>query len=191
MVQESLKKKALILFKRLSRDINSGKHISPSKCNDYIDDLESLQEKLYDSGCNWIEDYPEIDHVEEPGMFSDGADDDQIGESLEEVKDQLDRMLGELGIDATESNSHSPTSNVAPVTIINSPTISQHAEITANTNIQLEISRLEEEFNKEAEKIIPNKTKLQNIIDKLKKLGPIALPVVQRLTERLADMFLF
>ena len=204
MISENLKRKAIILYKRVSRDVTGSKQISVYKCNDYIKDIESLKDELYDSGSDWVEDFAEIENLEEPDGFFSGADEEAIEEVLQEVEEQLDRILGNLGIALSEMAATSTSFPSSPVTVIhNNPIINQHANISptisqyasssssSQADIHIEIKRLEEEFHKESDKLIPNKSKLQNIIDKLKKLGPIAMPIVKKLSEKLADMFLF
>lgn len=186
MSRDDLKNKALILYKRVNRDLN--RNISPSKCNGHIEDLDNLKDDLYDSGYDWIDDYSEIETVDEEGFFSDDADEDEIQDALEEVEGQLDRLLGRLGVDITEPESGP---NQTPITVNISPTMTQNVEASAsaNVNIQMQIDKLVKEFDEESNRIIPDKNKLQKIIDKLKTLGPIAAPVAQKLAERLSEMF--
>ncbi len=194
MEKEKLKKKTHMLYNRVYRDINSGRTISLNKCNNYVYSLESLKDDLEDSGFDFNGVYEEIENVE-LDIIDDEVDDEIIQETMEDIEEQLERILEEFGIDVTEGPSSSSSPNHQPIHVTVSPTISPtiSAEATAKANIdiKMEIKKLEDEFNKEAERMFPNKTKLQKIINNLKEYGHIALPVVQKLTEKLAGMFLF
>lgn len=192
MTEEKLYNKMTILLKRVSRDLD--KNISPKKCNDYIDDLELLKDELYDFDYDWIEDYEEVEGVEEPGMLSDGADKDEIHEALEEVYDQLERILGRLGVDTSEHyDAKQPSGNMPSITVNVSPKMTQHVETSANAQVNVEIKqkveRLVREFEEEYQKPFPDKSRLKSIIEKLKIIGPYAAPFVKKLSHLLGELF--
>ncbi len=194
MNDELLKRKAQILHNRLRRDLQKDGAISLSKCNGYVNEFESLKESLYDAGHDWVDDCSEIDALEED-FISGEVTDDEIQDKLEEIEEQLERALTEFGVDTTKSeqaaSSHLSASTYSPVTIINAPVMSQHAEANANVNVNLEIKQLEREFEQESKKILPNRTKMESIIEKIKTYGPVAVPVVAKLIEKLRHLFPF
>ncbi len=184
---EELKNEARLLYNRLSRDINdNSKKISTKKCNDYIEDLESLKEDLDNEGYEWIENLSDIEYFEEPNLFIPEASKEEIYDALEEAIAQLERILMKLGIDVTEKRFFQTQPINNPVTINFSPTMNQHVNTSANINFDIQVRNLVEEFNEEYKKFIPNKTKLNKIIDKLKAIGPYAAPVVEKLIEKMA-----
>ena len=132
-----------------------------------------------------------IDELELPGFLSDGADSEEISEALEEVYDQLDRLQGHLSLD-TIDQAHSTQSGAPSINVHLNQAIVQNASAsaTAQINIKLKVDQLVKEFEDEYQKIMPNKSKLQSIIDKLKTLGPIAAPFAAEFASRIASMLL-
>ena len=188
---KELNNEVVLLYKRLSRDIDDqSRSISVKKCNDYIEDLESLKDDIYDEGYEWIENFSDIEFIEEHNIFLGSATKDEIYETAEEVREQLDRLLGKLGIDITEKQSSQIQHSPNPITINFSPIMNQQVETSSNVNLNIQIEKLVKEFNAECEKVIPNKTRLNKILDKVRAIGPFAAPIAQKMIEKLAE-FIF
>lgn len=101
MSKQELKKQVLALFKNVSNDLN--KEVSHKSCNCYINKLEALKEQLNNEGLDWVEDYDELETVDEQSDLFDGTDEDEIQNSMEEVHSQLESILSDLGVEDNKS----------------------------------------------------------------------------------------
>jgi hypothetical protein len=183
------------LHKRILKEMN--KSTSPKKCNEHVEDLELIKKELYDNDYEWIYNYETVYEVSEPGFFSDGADETEIHETLEEAANQLDRMLGYMGYDMAEilerPDVKQPSKSISPININFSPNMTQHvessADATVNIEIKQEVERLAKEFEKESKRMFPNRSRLEKIIETLKTLGPYAAPYVKQFTDMLGKLW--
>ncbi len=178
-----------VLYKRISRDLD--KRISSKKCNEYINDFDSIKEDIYESENDWIEDYEDIYEVSEEGFFSEGASDDEIVSVLKEILNQSERILSRFGVDIYEDRKNHP--HTQPINIHFSPNMTQNVNSSANAQasaeIKQEVDRLVREFQEESKRIVPNRSKLKSIVETLKTLGPYAAPYVIKFTDWLGKMW--
>ena len=188
MNEGNLCKSIKLLYTRISRDLN--KNISPKKCNDYVHDLESLKDEIYDLDYDWIEDYEEVEEVNERGFFSDDADETEIHETLEETLGQLDRMHYHMGIDVSDySDVNRNNGNIPSININVSPTVTASANSQVSMEVKQEVDRLVKDFEEEYQRPFPDKSKLEKIIKTLNTLGPYAITFVSKLTGLLEKLW--
>ena len=90
MSENQFQNRAKTLKDAVSSDLK--KEISPYECNVHISNLESLKSDLYDDGNEWTEDLDEVEEVDEEEMLSY----EEIGNALEEVHHQVERIISEL-----------------------------------------------------------------------------------------------
>ena len=183
--------KIRMLYRRVNRDKKSS---SPEKCNNYIYELEKLKDELFDLDLEWIENYDEVDEVDEEGFLSDGAEKDEILEALNEVSDQLEQIACHMEFDIfSQTTAYGMTGNIPSVNINFNPQMTQNVDVSSNAQINMEIKQkvdnLVREFEKEFQKSLPDKSKLKKIIEKLKPLGKYAAPFVEEFSRRIGGFF--
>ena len=181
-----LKDRAKLLFKKLSKDIETD--VSMSKCNGYIKDFEELKIEFLENGCEWLADdeFFEIEELQS-GAF-EGPSDEDIDDAMSDVYEQLDRILMKLGIDTDEleksNKNNSPNINISP-TFNQSQTQSQSTQVTINIEI------LVDQFEEELSRPNPDKSKLKSIMNEVLKYGKEYAPQILKIILKNIDKIHF
>ncbi|MCK5629482.1 MAG: hypothetical protein KAI26_02600 [Nanoarchaeota archaeon] len=168
MTLGNIKNKVKVFYKRLSKDLN--KSLSEEKCNDYVNHIEQIKQKLSDEEEEWIDDFSEIEQVS-VGWFSERVNPKEIKETISQVHDQLDRICLKLGVEVEEAQNNAGL----PQQVFN---ISQTQNQSMDIKIDILIENMVKEFEEEISKPNPDKSKLKIIMGNILKHGATYAPKI-------------
>ncbi len=157
------------------------------RANDLWQQHEDLKTELFEDGFDWVEDFEELDSLED---FWSDPDEEDIDHLLTRIREQLEGVLERLGVDPAGvikgKDSGDSENKVGMTNITFSPNMVQNMSASFDVNVSVEISHLLNDFERELDLESPDKSKLVRIKDTLVQLGaPAVVPIVDMLIKRL------